>query len=187
MTSALPLRLRNRLAATILTALHDDGARRELAALSGQHTLDTWLEAGEDRWAAPLRARARAAAVALADRPVLAAETDLREALRAAALLFDAGLYFEVHETLEPHWARAEGESREALQGLIQVAVAWQHFANGNHDGARSLFADGARRLHRGRLLGLDLEPFARASVEAAARLAGGTPITPPRFPADET
>ncbi|HEX2438207.1 MAG TPA: DUF309 domain-containing protein [Methylomirabilota bacterium] len=187
MTSALPLRLRNRLAATILTALHDDGARRELAELSREDAIGAWLEAGEDRWAAPLRARARAASAALADRPLLAAESDLREALRAAALLFDAGLYFEVHEALEPHWAGAQGESREALQGLIQVAVAWQHFVNGNHDGARSLFTEGARRLHGARLLGLDLEPLARSTAEAAVGLAGGAPIAPPRFPSDET
>jgi hypothetical protein len=58
---------------------------------------------------------------------------------------------------------------------------------NGNHDGARSLFAEGARRLHGARLLGLDLEPLARASAEAGAGLAGGRRVTPPRFPADET
>jgi hypothetical protein len=186
-TSALPLRLRNRLAATILAALHDEGARRELAALSHEDAIGAWLEVGEDRWAAPLRARARAASAALADRPLLAAESDLREALRAAALLFDAGLYFEVHEALEPHWVRAQDGSREALQGLIQVAVGWQHFVNGNRDGARSLLAEGARRLHGARLLDRDLEPFARAAAEAAARLVGGAPIGPPRFPADRT
>lgn len=187
MTSALPLRLRNRLAATILTALHDPAARRELAVLSREDAPGGWLEAGEDRWATPLRARARAASAALADRPLLAAESDLREALRAAALLFDAGLYFEVHEALEPHWASARDESRDALQGLIQVAVGWQHLANGNVGGARSLLAEGARRLHGARILGLDLEAFSQAAAEAAARLASGAAIAPPRFPSDDT
>jgi hypothetical protein len=182
----LPLRLRNRLAATILAALHDTGARRELAALAREDAGD-WLEAGEGRWAEPLTERARAASTALADRPLLSPEADLCEALRAAALLFDVGLYFEVHEALEPHWMRASDETRDALQGLIQIAVAWQHFANGNLIGARSLFAEGGGRLHGARLLGVDLDPFARDAVQAGARVAAGLPITPLRFPTDQT
>jgi hypothetical protein len=183
----LPLLLRNRLAATILAALHDTQARRELAALAREDVAGGWLEPGDGRWTEPLTARARAASTALADRPLLSPAADLREALRAAALLFDAGLYFEVHETLEPHWLRASDETRDALQGLIQVAVAWQHFANGNLTGARSLFIEGGGRLHGARLLGVDLDPFARDALEAGARVADGSTITPPRFPTDQT
>ncbi len=183
MIPTLPLRLRNRLAETILAALHDRAARRELATLAGESGARDWLEGDEVRWADPLSARARVACAALADRPLLGAGADLRQTLDAAASLFDAGLYFEVHEALEPHWAAAGGEAREALQGLIQVAVAWQHLANGNRAGARSLFLDGSARLHGARLLGTDLEPFARAAGDAAERVAAGLPITPPRFP----
>ena len=68
--------------------------------------------------------------------------------LQAAGLLFDAGLHFEVHEVLEPHWAAAQGDARETLQGLIQIAVGYQHLANGNHAGARSLLVEGSGRLH---------------------------------------
>jgi Domain of unknown function (DUF309) len=181
----LPLRLRNRLAATILAALHDAAARGELAALAGEAGARRWLD-GEERWVAPLADRARAASVALADRPLLAPTGDLQQALRAAASLFEAGLYFEVHEVLEPHWAAAHGEVREALQGLIQVAVAWQHLANVNLAGARSLLVEGAARLHGARLAGVDLEPFARAAGEAAERVAAGLPAAPPRFPSAE-
>ncbi len=85
-----------------------------------------------------------------------------------------------MHEALEPHWLVARGESREALQGLIQIAVGWQHLANGNVAGARSLLADGAARLHRRRLAGIDFDSFARAALEAAATL---PPATPPAFP----
>jgi hypothetical protein len=179
----LPLRLRNRLAGAILAALGDPGARRALAELTGPDGARLWLEGEELRWIAPLAARARAASTALADRPLLAADTDLRHALQAAASLFDAGLYFEVHEVLEPHWAAAGGEAREALQGLIQVAVAWQHLANGNLGGARSLLEEGGARLHGARLAGVDLEPFARAASETAVRVAACASIAPPRFP----
>ncbi|HEX3175327.1 MAG TPA: DUF309 domain-containing protein [Methylomirabilota bacterium] len=107
----------------------------------------------------------------------------MRSALAAAALLFDAGLYFEVHELLEPHWAAASGDTRAALQGLIQIAVGWQHRANGNAVGARALLADGAARLHRGRVAGVDLDDFARATLDAAAREADAQPPAFPRVP----
>jgi DUF309 family protein family protein len=179
----LPLRLRDRLAETILAALHDRAARCELAALGAEGGAGRWLTAEEARWADALGARARVAWGALAHRPLLGSAADLGQTLDAAAWLFDAGLYFEVHEVLEPHWATARGEAREALQGLIQVAVAWQHLANGNLAGARSLFIDGGARLHGARLLDTDLEPFARAAGDAAERVTAGLPITPPRFP----
>jgi predicted metal-dependent hydrolase len=96
-------------------------------------------------------------------------------------VLFDAGLFFEVHEVLEPHWVRATGDLRETLQGAIQAAVGWQHLANGNLAGARSLLEEAAARLHGRRLHDLDVEPLARAAAEAASRLpAIGEP---PRFP----
>jgi len=49
-----------------------------------------------------------------------------------AAALWDARLFFEVHEVLEAVWQRAAGETRQALQGLIQIAVAFYHLAGGN-------------------------------------------------------
>jgi hypothetical protein len=181
----LPLRLRNRLAGTILAALHDRQARRQLAVLAEAGARD-WLEGDETRWADPLVARARAAASALADRPLLAPDADLEQVLQAAAVLFEAGLYFEVHEVLEPHWMTAAGDTREALQGLIQFAVAWQHVANGNLAGARSLLVEGSARLHGIRLLGADLEAFAGAAAEAAESIAAGRTVRPSRFPCVE-
>ena len=183
MIPTLPLALRNRLAETILAALHDPRARRELAALTAEHGARVWLEGDPDRWAAALAARARAASAALRDRPLLDPAADLAQALEAAATLFDAGLYFEVHEVLEPHWAAAQGETREALQGLIQVAVAWQHLANANRAGARSLLVEGSGRLRGARLPGLDLDAFARAAADAAAAIAGGGAVSAPRLP----
>jgi hypothetical protein len=182
-TATLPLRLRNRLAETILAALRDRTARRELTVLAGDDGARAWLADEDLRWAPSLAARARAASAALADRPLLAPDADLRQTLAAAATLFDAGLYFEVHEVLEPHWVVAGGEAREMLQGLIQVAVAWQHLVNGNLAGARSLLVEGGTRLHGAELLGLDLDPFARAALEAAARVDAGLTATPPPFP----
>jgi len=179
----LPLRLRNRLAETVLAALHDAAARRELAALSAPEAAARWLGADEARWAAPLAERARGACAALAGRPLHGSRAELAQALEDAAVLFDAGLHFEVHEVLEPHWATSGGDTREALQGLIQAAVGFQHLANGNVAGARSLLIDAGGRLHGRTLLGRDLEPFARAAGQAAARIAAGQTISAPAFP----
>jgi hypothetical protein len=179
----LPLPLRNRLAETILAALHDSSARDELAALNTDAAVEEWLAGADARWAAPLAERARRASAALARRPLHAAPTDLAQALDDAAALFDAGLHFEVHEILEPQWVTSEGEAREALQGLIQAAVGFQHLANGNLAGARSLLIDASGRLHGRKLQGRDLEAFARAVAEAADAAVAGASVVAPTFP----
>ena len=171
-----PLRLRNRLAETILLALSDETARRQLEAQDF-----AWLAEAPPDQAAIVSARARRASEALAACPTTSAPASLEEALTAAAVLFDAGLYFEVHELLEPRWVSATGAERQALQGLIQVAVAFQHRDNGNVEGARSLLVEGNARLREGRLPGLDLESFAEASSASVAGLESG--VTTPRFP----
>jgi len=74
----------------------------------------------------------------------------------------------------------ASGPTREALQGVIQAAVGWQHLANDNVAGARSLLTEAAGRLRGRRLGGRDFDAFARSTLEAVTRL----PVaTPPPFP----
>jgi len=118
-------------------------------------------------------------------------DPSLDTALAQAGALFTAGLYFEVHEILEPHWMRAEGEARETLQGLIQAAVGYQHLANGNLAGARALLHDGAAKLLGRKRPGADLDAFARGVADHAraltlpdARAAGFDWSCVPRFPA---
>src|SRR5262245_65475667 len=106
-------------------------------------------------------ARARQAHRVLALEPWRRTDGHLADALAAAAILFDAGLHFEVHELLEPRWSRSQGQERQALQGLIQVAVGYQHLANGNLAGARALLDEGARRLWAGRLNDVERAPVA--------------------------
>lgn len=92
----------------------------------------------------------------------------LDRALLGAVALWRGGLFFEVHEVLEPHWARAAGPAREALQGLIQVAVAYHHLTHGNPRGARKLLADGREKLAA--------TGTALPRVDAAALLAATAP-----------
>src|SRR5262245_11375310 len=173
----LPLPLRNRLAATILEAVADVHARQVLATVAESPM--TWLSADQAQWAPVLAARARRASAALAALPPMERH-GLDAVLDVAARLYDAALYFEVHEWLEPHWVTASGPTRETLQGLIQTAVGWQHLANDNVAGARSLLTEGAARLRGQRLGARDLDAFGRATAMAATGLPASAP---PPFP----
>lgn len=97
--------------------------------------------------------------------------TELAWALCAAEALFNAELFFEVHEILEPLWRRAEGDLRAFLQGLVQVAVGLHHWSTGNMRGAASLFAEGNAKLRRFRpeAWGVELATFC-ADVERAEK-----------------
>lgn len=183
-----PLELRNRLAEIVLAALHDPAAREDLARIAETAAaLPPWCAGAAAPEVALVRARARRATEALAGGPRLAREPSLAAALRAAAALFDAGLHFEVHELLEPHWTRATGPRREVLQGLIQIAVGYQHLANGNVGGARALLAEGSRRLRDAAsdvpLSDHDLRAFADAVSAAAATIGATTAAAVPPFP----
>ena len=172
MIPTAPLRARNRLAELILASLADAGARDELAAIGRADAgAPSWLVGDDLAYRHLLRERAHSASTALASRPPGVAIDSLPEALDAAATLFDAYLFFEVHELLEAFWRDALGDDREALQGLIQVAVGYQHLANGNFAGAQALLAEGSDRLLGRRLDGIELEPFAHAVRRSLARL----------------
>jgi hypothetical protein len=179
----LPLALRNRLAETILAAFHDAHAREELVTLMQPDTAERWLAGAGTRWTWALTERARRACVLVAGRALRPEKCELAVALDDAGRLFDAGLHFEVHELLEPYWAESEGDTRESLQGLIQAAVGFQHLANDNVAGARSLLREAGERLHGRRLLGRELDGFGCALVALADRVAAGEPVAPPDFP----
>src|SRR5262252_5233466 len=129
------------------------------------------IASGYRQHAGELLERAERARRILHERPFDPPDPPLATALVSAALLFHAHLYFEVHELLEPYWLRAEGGDREALQGLIQVAVGFAHLANGNVSGARSLLHDGCARVLERTLEGVPLDPFGRALQRSLDRL----------------
>jgi Domain of unknown function (DUF309) len=203
---ALPLPLRNRLADLIRDALHDREARRGLQAIAAvcadpgaldpaapppaafpaelfDRRPEGWrMRAGFGPHAAAFGERAARAARVLADRPLDAAEPSRPAALEAAGALFDARLYFETHEVLEPFWMRAEGAAREALQGLIQVAVGFEHLANRNLDGALALLREGATKVAGHRLDGRALGEFAERVAGCVRDLVALGPDAAARF-----
>jgi hypothetical protein len=206
---ALPLGIRNRLAELILNAFDNPEARRTLRALaafceagpSGQEEDSVrllglgWfgrapagglvlLGAHRDLRDA-ICSRAHAAARVLESPPTANPGVRLGELLDRAVRLADGGLYFEVHELLEPAWLQAEGAERRALQGLIQVAVALHHVQNGNAPGAVSRLAEGVAKLRAaGGVLPFDLVPWIAALEGLVARLRAGGSLGPaPSWP----
>jgi hypothetical protein len=63
----------------------------------------------------------------------------LEDPRRQAVMLWNAGLFFELHELLETIWHGARGAERIALKGLIQAAGAYVHSLRGKADAARGL------------------------------------------------
>jgi hypothetical protein len=130
--------------------------------------------------------RARAARAALAERAGRPAGS-VEGALERAAVLWNAGLFFEVHEVLEAVWKSAAGAVRQALQGVIQIAVAYHHLAHDNRRGARTLLTEGRERLRSvpvGTLSPLDVPALlaATAAWEDALETGAPAPGAPPRL-----
>jgi hypothetical protein len=205
----LPLGLRNRLAELILDAFEDAEARATLAALTracvedgvavDSTDADRLLRLGWFERVAPGRVKLvgahRAHGRALGDRAGRAVSAvggrpdggrdDLAGLLARATALANHGLFFEVHELLEPAWFRATGPVRTALQGLIQIAVAFHHLENGNREGAVSLLEEGmAKMAGSGAALPLDANGWLDELQAALATLtAGRAPGVVPRWP----
>lgn len=96
--------------------------------------------------------------------------------LQCARAAWDAGLFFEVHEILEPVWLGEAPPRRDALQGVIMAGAALHHLCSGNLAGAKSLLRDAARHLERAPgALPLDLARFARELDALGDALERGT------------
>ena len=67
--------------------------------------------------------------------------------LRAGIEEFNAGLYFECHETLEELWMARSGPDRWLYQGILQVGVSLHHLRRGNWVGAVNLMERGLHLL----------------------------------------
>lgn len=87
-------------------------------------------------------------------------EGDVADAMRRALAQFNAGEFWECHETLEDFWGAEQGPLREFLHGFIQVAAGFVHVQRLNWPGAVRLLAEGTEKLEpfRPNCLGLDVE-----------------------------
>ena len=130
--------------------------------------------------------RYRAVLDAAATLPVCQAP-GLSGVVARGAILFNAGLFYEVHEVLERAWRTAAGDQKTFLQGLVQIAVALYHHGQGNHRGARSLLHAGHDKLDATRAAAppvIDLAALLAALTSWRAFLDSSTGESPPTTPA---
>ncbi len=115
----------------------------------------------------------------------------MSDPFRDGIRLFNEEYFFEAHEHLEGLWRADHGESRQFLQGLIQVCAGFHHFQNGNLIGAVDLLKRGMEKMRRypARYMGMDSGVLvakvedARTTIEAirtGARQAG--PVAFPKI-----
>ncbi len=72
---------------------------------------------------------------------------------------FNAGEYFEQHETLEHAWRAEPRPVREVYQGILQIGVACYQIRRGNYTGALKMLRRGLAHLARApdRCQGIDI------------------------------
>jgi predicted metal-dependent hydrolase len=69
--------------------------------------------------------------------------------LYAAIDQFNRRWYFESHETLEELWMVTPFPERDFMQGIIQLAAAFVHFARGEYPGIFKLLDQSLEKLGR--------------------------------------
>ena len=101
---------------------------------------------------------------------------DDRRALEKGVGQFNAGFFFECHDTLEEMWSGIRGPSRDFFQGLIQVSVAFYHLTSGNLAGAESMLRRALKRLeaYPDQYFGFDLAAHRRELAAWLGRIQGG-------------
>jgi predicted metal-dependent hydrolase len=89
--------------------------------------------------------------------------------------LFDAGRYHEAHDALEEVWFDEVGSRKQAVQALIQIAVALHHRELGNRVGAAKLFERAAGKLAplEDSVLSLDVRDLERRARRLAEDVRG--------------
>ena len=88
--------------------------------------------------------------------------------LRAGIEEFNAGLYFECHETLEELWMARAGPDRWLYQGILQIGVSLHHLRRGNWVGAVNLMERGLHLLsaYPDRCQGVEVSALRRSSEQ---------------------
>ena len=80
-------------------------------------------------------------------RPDSSPPSDFREYFLEGLDRFNAHHFWDAHESWETLWLAAQSETKQFLQGLIQLAAAYHHIQRGTLHGAPRLFDAALRRL----------------------------------------
>ena len=93
--------------------------------------------------------------------------------------LFNEHEFFDAHETWEDVWHMAYGLKHEFYQGMIQAAVALEHYRRSNPRGVVNLHQSYHRRFRDvpERFMGLDVKRFLEAMDRALAPVTSANPL----------
>jgi len=80
---------------------------------------------------------------------------------------FNAGAFYDCHDTLEALWLECYGTEKKFYQGILQIAVACYHLSNLNWRGCAILLGEGMSRLshYPADYAGIDLEALIDCSA----------------------
>ena len=87
--------------------------------------------------------------------------------------LFNDQKWYEAHDAFEDIWNTIDGDERQIIQGILQVAVSQLHLSKGNLNGATILLGEGLGRIkNRTKInLGIDLQTFCKCLEELLRKL----------------
>jgi uncharacterized protein len=93
--------------------------------------------------------------------------------------LFNAYEFFDAHEVWEDIWHMAYGRKYHFYQGMIQCAVALEHYRRSNPRGVVSLYKSYQRKFQDvpERFMGLDVTRFLAAMHEALRPVLDADPL----------
>jgi hypothetical protein len=128
--SRLARDIRNSLSKSFLKALVDKDA--SIFQSCGAGFMQQNLEPGLERY---VKSRLKKYEEAYA----VIEQREINEVIQQAAIFWDLGLYFEMHELLEIEWKDAKDNRRRLLQGLIRAAGMKIHAENNNNKAAVSM------------------------------------------------
>ena len=96
-----------------------------------------------------------------------------KDSFLIALNLFNNHEWYEAHDAFEEIWNFVDGDERQVIQGILQVAVSQFHLSKGNLNGATILLGEGLGRIKtRTKInLGIDLESFCRCLEDLLRKL----------------
>ena len=117
--------------------------------------------------------------------PGAATHEEKTAAFRRGVEQFNAGEFWEAHESWEIVWLPAPEPDKTFLQGIIQVSAGFHHHTKNNAAGARSLLRRGLDKLERfpDGYRGLRLEELRTAARAWLAAIESGNSTTQGTFP----
>jgi len=101
--------------------------------------------------------------------------------LLAGVAQYNDGYYFEAHETWEDLWHPSPPPARQFLQGLIQLAAAFVHFARHEYPGTVRLLAEAIEKMQTAPAVYLGID-VARLLAESRGALEEIERLGPQRF-----